>query len=115
MMGCKPNKTLIELSNKEKMFEGDSIDKESYQRFVGKLIYHLHTRSNIAFALSLVNQYMHAPCQGHLDVVYRILRYLKQAPKKDCPLQKLMIEKLKYLLMHIGQVPSMSESQHLVT
>ena len=54
MLGCKPSKTPIELGNKEKMFEGDPVDKGSYQRLVGKLIYPSHTRPDIAFAVSLV-------------------------------------------------------------
>ncbi|KAL5787126.1 hypothetical protein ACOSP7_004075 [Xanthoceras sorbifolium] len=82
MLGCKPSKTPIELGNKEKMFEGDPIDKENYQRLVGKLIYLSHTTPDIAFAVSLVSQFMHVPCQGHLDAVYRILRYLKRTPGK---------------------------------
>ena len=35
------------------------------------------TRPDITYAVGLVSQYMHAPCQAHLHVVYRILRYLK--------------------------------------
>ncbi|XP_073130872.1 secreted RxLR effector protein 161-like [Henckelia pumila] len=82
MLGCKPSKTPIALGHKDKLFEGEPVDKGSYQRLVGKLIYPSHTRPDIAFAVSLVSQYMHSPCQGHLDAVYRILRYLKQTPGK---------------------------------
>ena len=32
---------------------------------------------DIAFAVSMVSQFMHALSQQHFDVVYRILRYLK--------------------------------------
>ena len=35
------------------------------------------TCSDIAFAVSMVSQFVHAPKQQHFDVVYRILRYLK--------------------------------------
>ena len=58
------------------------IDKEKYQRLVGRLIYLSHTRPDIAFAVSMVSQYMHSPNQGHSDAVYRILRYLKGTPRK---------------------------------
>ena len=79
MLGCKPSKTLIELGNKAKMLEGEPVNKGNYQHLVGKLIYLSHTRADIAFAVSLVSQYMHSPChQGHLNAAYRILRYLKQ-------------------------------------
>ena len=63
MLGSKPSKTPIELGDKKKMFEGKSVDKERYQQLVGKLIYLSHTRPDIAFAVSLVSQYMHDPCQ----------------------------------------------------
>jgi len=49
---------------------------------VGRLIYLSHTRPDIAFAVSVVSQYMHTPHQKHLDIVYRILRYLKKNPGK---------------------------------
>ncbi|GAA0166805.1 hypothetical protein LIER_40258 [Lithospermum erythrorhizon] len=32
---------------------------------------------------------MHNPCQGHLDAVYRILKYLMQAPDKGLFFKKL--------------------------
>lgn len=82
MLECKPSKTPIELGNKEKMLEGKQVDKGSYQRLVGRLIYLSHTRPDIAFAVSWVCQYMHSPCQGNLNAVYRILKYLKQTPGK---------------------------------
>ena len=86
MLGCKPSKTPIELGNKAKMLEGEPINKENYQRLVGKLIYLSHTRPNIAFAVSLVSHicthHVNAPCQGHVNAVYRILRYLKHTWKR---------------------------------
>ncbi|XP_062103931.1 uncharacterized mitochondrial protein AtMg00810-like [Humulus lupulus] len=88
MLGSKPNKTPIVLRDKKRMFEGSPVNKERYQQLIGKLIYLSHTRSDIAFAVSLVNQYMHDPCQGHVNAVYRILRYLKQKPGKKPFLQK---------------------------
>ena len=61
---------------------GDPVDKERYQRLVGRLIYLCHTRPDITFAVSVVSRYMHDPRSGHLDAVYRILRYLKNSPGK---------------------------------
>ena len=52
-------------------------DKGRYQRLVGKLIYLSHTRPNIAFAVSVVSQYMHTPCEEHLEVMFQIFRHLK--------------------------------------
>ena len=53
-----------------------------YQKLVGKLIYLSHTRPDIAFAVSIVSQFMHSPYEVHLEAVYRILRYLKSTPGK---------------------------------
>jgi hypothetical protein len=55
-------------------------NKERYQRLVGKLIYLSHTRPDICYVVSIVSQFMHCPSEEHMDVVVRILRYLKSAP-----------------------------------
>ena len=55
---------------------------------VGKLIYLSHTRPDIAFVVSVVSQFMHAPCEKHMEAVYRILRYLKSASGKGLMLYK---------------------------
>ena len=88
MLGCKASSTPVELGNKDRIFKGEPVDRTKYQQLVGKLIYLSHTRPDIAFAVSLVSQYMHNPCQGHLDAVYRILKYLKQAPGKGLLFKK---------------------------
>ncbi|XP_062109888.1 secreted RxLR effector protein 161-like [Humulus lupulus] len=95
MLGSKPNKTPIELREKRKMFEGSSVDKGGYQQLVGKLIYLSHTKPDIAFVVSLVSQYMHDPCQEHLNAVYRILRYLKQTPGKGLFFKKTTERKVE--------------------
>ncbi|RVW73403.1 Retrovirus-related Pol polyprotein from transposon RE1 [Vitis vinifera] len=58
------------------------VDTTRYQRLVGKLIYLSHTQPDIAFAVSVVSQFMHSPYEKHLEVVYQILRYLKSTPGK---------------------------------
>ena len=57
-------------------------NKERYQRLVGKLIYLSHTRLDIAYAVSLVSQFMHCPSEDHMSAMVRILRYLKSSPRK---------------------------------
>ncbi|KAL5736254.1 hypothetical protein ACOSQ2_031042 [Xanthoceras sorbifolium] len=54
-------------------------NKERYQRLVGKLIHMSHTRPDIAYAVSVVSQFIHAPTESHMDAVLWILRYLKGA------------------------------------
>lgn len=58
------------------------VDKGRYQRLVGRLLYLAHTRPDIAYALSIVSQFMHNPGEQHMNAVMRILRYLKTAPGK---------------------------------
>ncbi|XP_043687768.1 uncharacterized mitochondrial protein AtMg00810-like [Telopea speciosissima] len=82
MLGCKPVETPVEPNSHLRSKDGEPVDKGSYQWLVGRLIYLSHTRPDIAFAVSVVNQYMHDPHSSHLDVIYRILRYLKAAPEK---------------------------------
>ena len=55
----------------------------TYQRIVGKLIYLTITRPDITFVVSLLSQYMHAPTTQHLDMMKRILRYLKGTIGRD--------------------------------
>ncbi|RVW85204.1 Retrovirus-related Pol polyprotein from transposon RE1 [Vitis vinifera] len=59
-----------------------STDKGRYQRLVGRLMYLAHTRPDLAYALNVVSQYMHNPGEQHMKTVMRILRYLKNAPRK---------------------------------
>ena len=59
-----------------------SVDKGRYQRLVGRLMYLAHTRSDLAYALSIVSQFMHNPGEQHMNAVMRILRYLKSTPGK---------------------------------
>ena len=52
------------------------VDKGRYQRLVGRLMYLAHTRLDLAYALSIVSQFMHNLGEQHMNVVMRILRYL---------------------------------------
>ena len=81
MLGCKPADTPIEQNqNLGEITEEPEVDRGRYQRLVGKLIYLSHTRPDIAYDVSVVSQFMHAPKESHLETVYRILRYLKSTP-----------------------------------
>jgi hypothetical protein len=72
MLGCRPVPTPIDLNCKLFAESGNPVNKERYQRLVGRLIYLCHTRPDISYAVSVVSRYMHDPRSGHLDVVYRI-------------------------------------------
>ena len=45
-------------------------------------MYLADTRPDLVYALSVVSQYMHNPREQHMNAVMRILRYLKNAPRK---------------------------------
>ena len=62
--------------------ESPKVDKTRYQRLVGKLIYLAHTRPDLAYAVSIVSQFMHDPRVRHLQAVDRILQYLKATPRR---------------------------------
>nr|KYP72424.1 hypothetical protein KK1_005012 [Cajanus cajan] len=57
-------------------------EKAQYQRLVGKLIYLSHTRPDIAYAVSVVSQFMHDPRVRHMQAIDKIFQYLKSSPGK---------------------------------
>jgi hypothetical protein len=58
--------------------EGDLVeDTIMYKRIVGSLIYMTITRPDLSYAVGVVNQFMQTPRKPHLDVVRRILKYIK--------------------------------------
>ncbi|GMP69852.1 hypothetical protein CsSME_00028948 [Camellia sinensis var. sinensis] len=83
MLGGRPCDTPLEPDQKlSEDQEGDPVDRGRYQRLVDKLINLSHSRPDIAIAVSIVSQFMHAPRTFHLEVVMRILRYLNSSPEK---------------------------------
>ena len=99
MLGCKPTDTPVDPNVKFGRKErGIPVDRGRYQRFVG-LIYLSHTRPDIAFAVSVVSQYMHSPFEEHFEVVYRILKYLKTTPGKGFFLRRMNREMWRHLQM----------------
>ena len=63
-------------------------DKGRYQRLVGKLIYLSHTQPDIAYAVSVVSQFMHCQSEDHMNAMTQILRYLKGTPGKGIMFSK---------------------------
>jgi hypothetical protein len=53
-------------------------DVHHFQRLVGKLIYLTVTRPDMSFAIGQISKFIHSPRTPHLDVIDRILRYLKR-------------------------------------
>ena len=86
MLGCKPSDTPIEAGKRTENV-GKPVDREKYQRLVGKLIYLSHTRPDIAFAVSVVSQHMQSPKEAQQEAAFKILRYLKGSPGKRLVIQ----------------------------
>lgn len=83
MLECKPMDTPMVQNHKLGEYPDQApTDKGKYQRLVGKLIYLSHTRLDIAYAVSVVSQFMHNPSEVRMDAVIRILRYLKALLRK---------------------------------
>ena len=83
MLGCKAVDTPIKPNHElGEVLEDSMVDKGSYQRLVGKIIYLTHTRSDITYVVGVVNQFRHNPREAYLKAVYRILHYLKGTPEK---------------------------------
>ncbi|CAL2255023.1 unnamed protein product [Prunus armeniaca] len=83
MLGCKlVNKPMEENHKLGECTDHKPTNKEQYQRLVERLIYLSHTRPDIAYAVSVVSQFMHSPSEVHRDAVNRILRYLKSTHGK---------------------------------
>ncbi|XP_078431720.1 uncharacterized protein LOC144703426 [Wolffia australiana] len=80
MLGCKPTISPME-ANIDWWTGSISLleDAGMYHRLVGKLIYLTVTRPDIAYAVSILSHFMHAPRLVHLDGVYRVLAYIKHA------------------------------------
>ncbi|RVW48516.1 Retrovirus-related Pol polyprotein from transposon TNT 1-94 [Vitis vinifera] len=93
MLDCRPADTPIVQNHGLGEFPNQTLtNKERYQRLVGKLIYLSHTQPDIAYAVSLVSQFMHCPSKDHMSAVVRILRYLKSSPGRG-----LMFTKSQHL------------------
>ena len=91
-LGCRPAGTPLEQNWKQKISEKDPpVNRDSYQHLVGKLIYLSLTRPDIAFSVSVVSQFMHAPTKRHLNARNKILRYLKGSPGKGLLFKKTEI------------------------
>jgi Reverse transcriptase (RNA-dependent DNA polymerase) len=61
MLGCRLAVAPIDQKFNLSVEAGEPVDRERYQRLVGRLIYLSHTRPDISFSVSVVSRYMHDP------------------------------------------------------
>ena len=83
MMASKPISTPIEQNHRLSEALGEKkADRKMYQQFVGRLIYFAHTRLDIAYSVSVINQFMHDSRKFLLQAAYRVLHHLKAHQEK---------------------------------
>ena len=84
MLGCKLGDIPMEPNHKLRLLRNSNIvDRERYQLLVGILIYLSHTRPDIAFAVSVVCQFIHPPHEEHMEAICKILKHLKRTLGKS--------------------------------
>ncbi|XP_019258820.1 PREDICTED: uncharacterized protein LOC109237033 [Nicotiana attenuata] len=75
---CKPVRTPLASRNSISLVDGELLsDPSEYRSMGGALQYLTMTRPDIAYAVNVVSQFMHAPRTTHMHCVKRIFRYLQ--------------------------------------
>jgi hypothetical protein len=70
------NKADLKLSE-----SGDLLKNPSqYRWLVGHLIYLTITHPNVTYSVHILSKFMHAPRKPHMEVVLRVMHYLKSIP-----------------------------------
>ena len=79
MLACQPADTIVK--GLKLYFDSNKIlvDKKRYQGLVGRLMYLAHITLDLAYAPSIINQFMHNLREQYMNVVMCILKYLKAA------------------------------------
>ena len=71
MMASKLVATPIEQNHRLSEALGEKkVDQKMYQRLVGRLIYFAHIRPDIAYSVSVINQFMHDLREIHLQATF---------------------------------------------
>lgn len=118
MLGSKPIKTPLEVNF---VFSCDCDDNSNYtvniiefQKLIGKVIYLTVTRPYISYVVQVFSQYMHRPRKSHLNVAFRMLRYLKSCLVKGVFFLSQILLILLLMWMLIGLNAYQSEGLLLV-
>ena len=71
MLEYKLTDTPITVNHSSSIRENQVLtDREKYQRLVGRVIYLSHTRLDIAYTVSVINQFMYASSKDHIEAIY---------------------------------------------
>ena len=78
MSNCRPISTPIDVKPKLSTTSGELVpDPSEYRQLAGALQWLTLTRPDIAHAVQQIYLHMHDPCEGHLALVERVLRYIQ--------------------------------------
>jgi hypothetical protein len=78
MADCHPAKTTIDSGSKLSASDGDLLaDQTLYRSLIGALQYLTLTRPETAYIIHQACLFTHAPHTSHLNLVKRIIRYIK--------------------------------------
>lgn len=81
MEGCRTSLFPMEQNARYDLDENSPVvDAMQYRRLIGKLLYLTVTRPDIQYAVNVLSQFISSPRESHMNVVLRVLRYLKGAP-----------------------------------
>ncbi|XP_073224732.1 uncharacterized protein [Cicer arietinum] len=81
LLACKPPSTPMDPTLKVHPTSGHLLsDPLVFRRLIGKLLYLTHTRPDISFGVCRLSQFLSAPTDLHLQVAFRIFRYIKSNP-----------------------------------
>ena len=81
LLASKPASTPMEPSAKFNNSIGELVlDVSQYRRLIGKLLYLTLTRPDLCYLVHKLSQFLSSPKVPHLQVAYRIIKYLKKTP-----------------------------------
>ncbi|RVW38432.1 Retrovirus-related Pol polyprotein from transposon RE2 [Vitis vinifera] len=81
LLGAKSCGFPIEQNHRLGLANGELLSNpESYRRLVGRLIYLVVTRPDLAYSVHILSQFMQEPRIEHWEAALRVVRYLKGTP-----------------------------------
>lgn len=91
-LDSKPAKTLMDPKHRLNLSTTPSLlEPLSYRKLVGKLIYLTISRPDLAYPVHILSQFMSSPTEEPLQVVHRVLRYIKCALLKEFYFPQILI------------------------
>lgn len=83
MLASKPANIPMDPSNRLSKKSGTPLQENTtYRKLIGSLLYLTSTRPDISYSVQQLSQFLDCPTYTHLQVAYRVLRYIKQAHGK---------------------------------